>query len=237
MRILMRPSGFLPAFSARSTLIEENAGPFGTSVVEKERIKREDDIELVAALRRGDPQAPTAFYERARPAIDRTLRRLLGVHDADYDDMVQNSLIELVRAVHGFRGEGSLDGWVSTVTSRVVYKHIRERRAQRQVFDATVLDEVTFVPPFDDAASEVEARDILNRVRQHLEAIDEKKAWTYFLHDVLGYALEEIAQIMDVTVAAAQTRLVRGRRELEERLAADEELAAHLQAKRERRDG
>jgi DNA-directed RNA polymerase specialized sigma24 family protein len=40
------------------------------------------------------------------------------------------------------------------------------------------------------------------------------------LHDMLGKELSEIAVLMDISVAAAQSRLVRGRKELEQRLAA-----------------
>jgi RNA polymerase sigma-70 factor (ECF subfamily) len=47
------------------------------------------------------------------------------------------------------------------------------------------------------------------------------QAQTVFLHDVLGHELAEIALMMQVSVAAAQSRLVRGRRELYRRLDAE----------------
>ncbi|HEX2672579.1 MAG TPA: sigma factor-like helix-turn-helix DNA-binding protein [Polyangiaceae bacterium] len=49
------------------------------------------------------------------------------------------------------------------------------------------------------------------------------------MHDVYGYDLKEVGQITGVSLAAAQSRLVRGRREIHERIKRDEALARFLQ--------
>jgi RNA polymerase sigma-70 factor (ECF subfamily) len=69
------------------------------------------------------------------------------------------------------------------------------------------------------------AREALSRILRHLDAVGGKLAWTFILHDVLGYSLTEVAAIMDVSEAAAQSRLVRGRARLHERIEDDPELA------------
>mgnify|MGYP001355204865 CR=1 FL=1 len=79
-----------------------------------------------------------------------------------------------------------------------------------------------------DPLPAVEARSTLRRVREHLDAIDPVKAWTMLLHDVGGYDLKEIADITGASVSAAQTRLVRGRAELQRRIEADADLVELL---------
>jgi RNA polymerase sigma-70 factor (ECF subfamily) len=201
------------------------------SDVSRERAKRDDDLALVAAVGRGDTRAIASFYDRVRPIIDRKLKRLLGIHDADFDDMVQNSLIELMRSLDHYRGEGSLDGWVGIVSARVVFREIRERKSERRIFVGVPVDGSTEILDAIDLEAASSARELLGRVRSHLDAIDPVKAWTYVLHDVLGHSLAEVSEITGATVSATQSRLFRGRRELEERIGADAELASRLRAR------
>ncbi len=186
-----------------------------------------DDSELLAAMRGADPTAATAFHDRVRPQIDRTIARLLGRRDADHEDLVQLAMIELVYTIDRYRGECSLDAWTSTLTARVVYKQIRKRQTERRILGTLdAEDYVARSAPSTDR--EAVARDLMQRVRKHLDAIDENKAWTFLLHDACGYDLQEIAQITGVSVSAAQARLVRGRREVHERIAADPDIAGHI---------
>jgi RNA polymerase sigma-70 factor (ECF subfamily) len=182
-----------------------------------------EDKALLDALRRCEPSAAPALHDRARPIVDRTVARLLGRSDMDREDIAQLALIELVTTIERFRGDCSLDSWIAMITARVVYKHIRRRKLERKIFGATPAEEPIRVA-HQPHTSEAMLRSVIARVRSHLDALDPRKAWTFLLHDVCGYDLQEIAQITSTSITAAQTRLTRGRRELHERMAADPEL-------------
>jgi RNA polymerase sigma-70 factor (ECF subfamily) len=146
----------------------------------------------------------------------------------DGDPSAATSLHDRVRPQVDRTTARLLDAWTSMVTARVVYKHIRRRQTERRIFAGVELD-TGATRSSQHAGREVAMRSLLGRLRVHLEAIDENKAWTFVLHDVCGYDLREIADITGATVAAAQTRLTRGRREIHERIAADPELAGALE--------
>jgi len=183
-----------------------------------------DDARLVAAIRSGNAALAGAFYDRTRPVLARTVHRLLGAADNDFDDLVQVAAIELLHSLDRYRGDCSLDTWASTIAANVVYKHIRRRGLERNIFARELAPED--VP--QTAHQRPVLRAMVDQVMQHLGQIVHERAWTFLLHDVHGYSLDEVAGMTGVTVAAAQSRLVRGRRELHERIANDPDLAGGL---------
>lgn len=193
-----------------------------------------DDSQLLSCIRAGDPDAAAALHDRLRPVVERAIRRILGPGDRDQEDLAQQAMIEVVYTIDRFRGDCPLDAWASTVAAHVVFNHIRRRTTERRIFEAGPFDDDDAGPASTHSLSRAAtARSTLKRVMTHLDGIDEAKAWTYMLHDVCGYDLREVAQITETSVAAAQSRLVRGRRELHERLAADPELASMFVHKEE----
>jgi DNA-directed RNA polymerase specialized sigma24 family protein len=60
----------------------------------------------------------------------------------------------------------------------------------------------------------LEARSDIEQVQHILGTMKPEHAETLVLHDALGHELSEIAVLMGVSVAAAQSRLIRGRKEL-----------------------
>jgi RNA polymerase sigma-70 factor (ECF subfamily) len=188
-----------------------------------------DDSELLAALKARTPRAAAALHDRARPHIDSTIRRLLGHGDVDHEDLAQLALIEVVTTIGRYRGECSLDAWIGTLTARVVYKQLRRRKTERRLFEALDEELICAARSRTGTLRNAILRSVMRRVLAHLDTLDENKVWTFVLHDVWGYDLCEIAEITRVSMSAAQTRLVRGRCEVHERIAADPELANLLQ--------
>ncbi len=186
----------------------------------------QSDEAILAAVRSGDSRVATDFYWRVKPVVDRTVRRLFGRADCDGEDLVQIALIQILESLAGYRGECPLDAWVSAVAANVVYKHIRRRRLERRIFEGA-FDGAD--APATGGVRQMLVRDATRRVADHLAAMRPDRSWAFVLHDVCGYSLDEIAHICGVSVAAAQSRLVRGRRDLHDRIAADPSLAEALE--------
>lgn len=182
------------------------------------------DAELLSEIRRGNPAVADAFCRRVLPTVDKTVRRLLGGDDGEREDLAQVAITELVRTIGRFRGESSLDTWVSAVTAHVVYKQIRRRPLSRHL-SLDHVPESLLAARRSTGEVTLAAREVLARIVRHLDAIGSKLAWSFVLHDVLGYGLRDIARMTGASESAAQSRVVRGRRRLHRRIAGDPELA------------
>jgi RNA polymerase sigma factor (sigma-70 family) len=208
--------------------------PRDAAIPPPERRPTIDDRALVAAVQAGDAACASALCDRVWAPVDRTIRRLLGHRDADRDDVAQLALIELVNGIDRYRGDCSLDSWAQTITAHVIFKHIRRRQLERRIFTDLLSEDVANVPGPAHAEGDSAKRQLLGRVSAHLDGMNEARAWAFVMHDILGYDLREIAKMTGASVAATQSRLVRGRRDLHERVAQDPELV-ELMATMERR--
>ena len=185
------------------------------------------DAALLDELRAGNPMVADAFCRRVWPQVERTVRRLTGADHNEADDFSQLAVIELVRTIGAYRGECALDTWVAAVTAHVVYKQLRRSPRGRHLS----LDHVQehLLPTSRPTAERALAvREVLARILVHLDAVGDKLAESFVLHDVLGHSLREVAQLTGASEAAVQSRLSRGRRQLHERIAGDPELAELL---------
>jgi RNA polymerase sigma-70 factor (ECF subfamily) len=178
------------------------------------------DERLIEAVESGDHRLAGELYDRLIGVVDHTLYRVFGRREPDHEDLVQAAFEQIVLTLsrQSFARACSLKTWASTVTSHVGFNALRSRRRERAVLDRQVEAEPESAASTADTERQALARAELERMREQLVAMKSEHAHTVFLHDVLGHELAEIALMTDVSVAAAQSRLVRGRKELYRRM-------------------
>ena len=194
----------------------------------REEDKDEDrgalDEQLVLAVRRGESKASQPFYERIQRPVLHTLHQILGRSDHEFDDVFQLAVERVVQSVMkgSYEGRCNLGTWASVVTSRIAIDHLRRRRHERRLFwrrkDKEPNEEELRAPHAQRPDEQSEALRQIKAIREALSEISPDKAQTVVLFEVLGQDLNQIAESMGVSVAAAQSRLVRGRRELSVRV-------------------
>jgi len=180
------------------------------------------DTELIDAFENGNAEACELIYDRLIGVVEATLYRILGRRDDQHEDLVQSSFEQIVHTLstRKFARACSLASWASSVTTNVAFNTIRKRMRERKVVDRACDADLET----ERAASRIDVeRDVVvdeewRGVRRHLAEMNGEQANTLVLHDVLGHDLAEIAVLTGVSVSAAQSRLVRGRKDLQQKV-------------------
>lgn len=180
------------------------------------------DEDLVVAIQRGEKEVGKILYSRLSRVIDATLSRVIGQGQSDHDDLVQACFEEVVRTLYKgqFKGRCRLTSWAASIACHIGLNAIRSRKTERGIFDrAENVEDSGLRHEARGPEQALEARAQLRQLRAALATLSPGRAEAVLLHDALGYDLAEVAALTSSSEAAVQSRLVRGRRDLQERLA------------------
>jgi RNA polymerase sigma factor (sigma-70 family) len=162
------------------------------------------------ALSRSD-SVPNAVLARIQRVIRSVARSVLGIDDPDYEDVQQIAVERLLVIM----GEGRPQrGSVVQLAARIARNvAVDVRRARLRWMHLTVRDDeaTTRCAESIDPERIAVARELLWHLGMALRAIPPEQAKVVYAHDVLGRDLAEIATIFALSLAAAQSRLFRGR--------------------------
>lgn len=162
----------------------------------------EPDNVLLPAIAAGDEAAFRTLYRRHTPRLRWLVLRLLGGHEADADDAVQEGWVRAVAGLPGFRGEAVFRSWLSAIAIRVAWETIRKRRP--------------WVAMDEEAELTTHAFDLEERVdlEQALGRLPDPQRMVVVLHDVEGFTHDEIATQLGIAEGTSKSHLHRARRAL-----------------------
>ena len=155
-------------------------------------------------------EAVQRFLLAISPAIRRACRSVMGAQHTDLEDTIQDCLIDVMRALPSYRFEGNLIGYVSKIAVRRAL--LSRRRSVARVRHLQLLEDLHDQAPVVDAsAGEIERGEVVRDLIRRLRPI---QAETLVLRAVLGFSMEEIAELTEVSVNTVKTRLRLGKNAL-----------------------
>jgi RNA polymerase sigma-70 factor (ECF subfamily) len=178
-----------------------------------------NDQELLLALSRGDPRAGIQLYDRLIRVVEWTILRIIGQRTGEHEDLVQGAFEQIVVTLHRQRYayRCSLTSWAGAVSCHVALNALRSRRRQKALHVESLAQQAEPLSRIDPE-NQLAARQQLQRIRDVLSGMNPARAEALALHEINGLELAEISIVLGISVAAAQSRVSRGRRELMQRL-------------------
>ncbi|MBQ3265415.1 MAG: RNA polymerase sigma factor [Ruminococcus sp.] len=151
-----------------------------------------------------------AVHKYAKTVYTACVVRLSG--NADVDDCVQNTFVQLYRSSPDFNDENHLKAWLLRVA-------INECRKSRRLSSRFVpLDQLENCPSPSSDRDDDEARDLTRA----LLSLKPKYREVLYLHYYEDYKVDEIAVILNTKSGTVKSLLSRGRRMLKELYGGDD---------------
>jgi RNA polymerase sigma-70 factor, ECF subfamily len=183
----------------------------------------QSDLRLIAAARAGSEMA---FAELHRLYARRLYRKILSItkNHEDAEDVLQETLMRAYMGLASFEGKSKLISWLTRIAINSSLMSLRKRRARREAsFDSSSCneDETTQLQIKDSSPNPEEfclQRERSRRVVHALAGLKPPLRTVVQIQLNEECSLKEIAESLNVSVAAVKARLHRARRRLAQRV-------------------
>lgn len=183
----------------------------------------QDETQLVTELQSGSDTAFDWVVTYYHVSVYNVIYGILADR-SDAADVTQEVFLKAFRGIHGFRRGSSLKTWLYRIAVRESLNHRRwwRRHCRNEVsldipadenHAATEAEDLE-ATPFDQLAT----RETQVAVRAALAELSEAYRSAVILRDLEGLSYEEVAEVLEISVATVKTRILRGRRALKKLL-------------------
>jgi RNA polymerase sigma-70 factor (ECF subfamily) len=161
--------------------------------------------------------ATQELLQELRPGAFAIAYRMTG-SVSEAEDLVQEGLLRLHRAMEDGQELASPRAYLSTVVTRLAIDELRSARARRETYVGEWLPEPIVTSGDDDPVRHAETSDSLSMAfLVVLETLSPEQRAAFLLHDVFDYPYGRVAEIIGKSEPATRQIATRARRHVSER--------------------
>ena len=172
---------------------------------------------LTSEIALGNPEAFAHLYKAKFGHVYAVARRVTRFDEESCLDIVQDTMIRVIRHIRPFNDARTLDNWLTCVTRSVAYDHLRRERRRRIRERRAVDGRPTAMA--DDTQQTLER---IEWVRRELRGLDRVAGEIIELRFRAGLTLSAIGQRLGIGTGAVHGRLTRAIARLRKRSLDDE---------------
>ena len=181
-----------------------------------------DDRELVRRAQDGDKEA---FEELVR----RHQHRVFGVAGGilhrreDVEDIAQQVFVKAYFSLKRFDQRAAFSTWLYKITVNECWDLLRKKKVRPLLYESDLSEEqaqqFSATERLDSGAQDVSDKlEAQEQVERLLQGLDERDRMMLILKEVEGFAIDEIAEILDLNANTVKVRLFRARRRIVNRV-------------------
>ena len=185
-------------------------------------MKDREDAELVKLAQGGDTTAFDELVRRYRDKVYRLSYKILR-HEDDAAEALQDAFLSAYRGLGSFKAESTFSTWLYRIATNASLMKYRRRRDGHVSLEQSQSGDGSGEPMQIPDWSAQPLTDLLNSethdvMDEGIQRLPDELRTVFVLRDVEGLSNSEVAEVLNLSVAAVKSRLHRARIALRDRL-------------------
>jgi RNA polymerase sigma-70 factor (ECF subfamily) len=189
---------------------------------DKRQEHMEKDRELIRKILSGDIKAFKILFDEYKNSVFHVCCRFTG-NKRDAEDLCQDVFIKIYQTLHTFRQESKLSTWIYRITVNHCLNHIRGKRKQK-IFSApeNIIHKMPGKSSSKSSGNQpdrlMEQKEMNRIISSAIDSLSERQKTVLILQKYEGLSCQEIATMMNCSLASVNSMLQRAKKNLIKKL-------------------
>ncbi|MDI9873111.1 RNA polymerase sigma factor [Flectobacillus rivi] len=179
--------------------------------------------ELVKKLQQADQLAFKHLVDKYQDKVQNTCWGFVK-SSTEAEDLTQEVFIEIYESIHAFKFESKLGTYIYRVAVNKSLDYIRKQKSQKRwgvilsILSWSENKELPSMPDWEHPGVTLENKERASILMSKVEELPDNQRVAFTLHKIEGLSYQEIAEVMQVSLASVESLIFRAKQNLKKKL-------------------
>ena len=169
----------------------------------------EKELYYIEKVKNGEANYYSYIVEQYKDVVYSIALKILKNHD-DAEELAQESFIKAYKSIQTFKGKSKFSSWLYRITYNSCISHVRKKKHEFTSIDDIQIKDEEDNFSFESVTSE-SRKELLEKVLKLLPEDDYMLILLYYYEDM---SVDEIKEVVDISVSNIKVKLFRARKKL-----------------------